>query len=382
MSDRPAGAAESAAERLARLERAAASGGAEAPQALAELARLAGQAGSLEKAVAKELRRVLFRLRSRGIVVEPVPAGPGQQGEPAPGGAVGPAAGVRPLRAAASAIDALGQARLEMSWELPREFWRVRAVVSDGRGLEAFEAVRVGRREATGESGSPNEPDLQPMPGEWGAAMLAGAAALARRLGSGLPRGYAVVRAQLEPGLPDGADGPYGWARRCWSQRLQEALADPDRVRLWARASAALLETGEVDWELGDWIGPLLDEARRQLATRLVLLPATRRSVAERLAMRMSEVLHAPPSRERLSARLAYVALRLDRADRMAAARLAAAGATLLADPQASERVGVLEALAARHLAPYLMEEERGSARAAAAGREGGSGLVLPPTSP
>lgn len=381
----PAGGADgtSALERLARLERAAIAGGPEGQQALQSLAALAASP-SLPKPVLKELRRVLYRLRSRGIDVAASQGRPGHtplQPVPPEGPAAPPA---HPVLAAASAIDAEGAAELEMVWEVRHEAWLVHAVVGDGRGLEAFEAARTSRREAFEGFQRLTASGLQALEPGWGALMLAGALRLAKDQRRGLPRGFVVVQEQLEPALPQAAPDPYGWARDRWSPELRAAVeADAARVEVWARASATLLDTGEVDWDLSDVLGPLLQEARRQLlGTRLVLLAPTRRSVEERLAYRMSEALHAPPVRGRLAARLAHVALRLERAGQAQPARLAAAACEVLSDERWTVRVGVLEALAGLHLAPYLPEREPAPARPGPPARRSPSGLLLPPGRP
>lgn len=367
------------AQQLADLERAASAGGPDGEQALRTLATLAARP-SLAKPVLKELRRVLYRLRSRGIEVTPTQdaAAAVQPLVPAEASAV---PSVRPVQAAASAIDADGAAQLEMVWEVRHDAWFVHAVVSDRRGLEAFEAVKVTRRRAVEEVERLVGSGLQTFEPEWGALMLAGALSVARHQRTGLPRSFVVARERLEPALSKAAADPYGWARQHWSPALRAAIEeDRQRLEVWARASATLLRTGEVHWDLSDALGPLLEEARRRLGTRLVLLPATRQSVVDRLAFRMSEVLHAPPSRERLAARLAYVALRLERAGHVHPARLAAAASTVLFDERAPIRAGVLEALVAEHLAPYLPEREPTQVDPAAppAGRSR-SGLLLPP---
>ncbi|WP_324668299.1 hypothetical protein [Geochorda subterranea] len=344
-------------EELQHLERVVAAGGPDAERARATLAEMVAASASWPKPQAKELRRVLLRLRSRGIAVEP-PSGAG----PSPAGRARPGRdGVTatPLRSALSPIEGPGVARLEMVWELRQETWRLHATVSDGRGLEELEAARVARRQASQEMEHLADAELQAVEPEWGARMLAGAVALARQRGVGLPREYVVLRPELEPALPEADGGPYGWARACWSPGLLEALGgDAQRVEWWARGSASLLETGEVRWDLREELGPLLEEARRQSSIRLVLLPATQHALVERIALRMSEALHEGAMRRRLAERLAYVALRLDRAGRLTMARLAAAASMVLADPQATGRVGVVEALVGVHLAPYLPRRE------------------------
>ena len=377
----PAGVADgvSSLEQLARLERAASAGGPEGQQALRTLAALAASP-SLPKPLLKELRRVLYRLRSRGIDAAAIegPADPALGPMPARG-ATAPSA--RPVLAAASAIDAGGAAELDMVWDVRHDAWLVHAVVSDGRGLEAFEAQRVPRREAAEGLQRLIASGLQALEPGWGALMLAGALRLARERRWGLPRGFVVVQEQLEPALPPAAPDPYGWARDQWGPELRAAVAaDPQRVEVWARASATLLGTGEVDWDLDDYLGPLLQEARRQLLdTRLVLLASTRRSVEERLTFRMSEALHAPPVRGRLAARLAYVALRLERAGQAQSARLAAAACAVLSDERSSVRVGVVEALAGLHLAPHVPSRQPALARPGPPARCSPSGLLLPP---
>ncbi len=347
------------------------------------LAAMIAASASWPKPQAKELRRVLLRLRSRGIVVEPpAETGPSQAGRassPDRGGS-----GARPSQCLLSAIEGTGIARLEMVWELRQETWWLRAVVSDGRGLEALEATRVARRQAAQEMERLAGGDLQAVEPEWGARMLAGAVALARQRGIGLPREYVVLRPQLEAALPEVDEGPYGWARACWSPSLLEALGDDaQRVEWWARASASLLETGEVRWDLREELGPMLEEARRQSSIRLVLLPATQHALMERIALRMSEALHEGPMRQRLAGRLAYVALRLDRAGRLPMARLAAAASMVLADAQSTGRVGVVEALVGVHLAPYLPRREPSSLPGQPGGARGtGVGLRRHPVRP
>ena len=374
------GAGEVSLQRLAELERAAGAAGPEREQALHELTDLLARP-SLPKPVLKELRRVLYRLRSRGIdlSVTPGPAAPAPVAPPEE--AATPSA--RPMLAGGSAIDAAGTARLVMVWEVRHDAWLVYALVSDRRGLEAFEAERMPRREAVEAVQRMVASELQPYEPEWGARMLAGALHVARERRTGLPRAFVVVQDRLEPALAPSQAGPYGWAREHWSAELRAAMRDPGRVEVWARASATLLDSGEVGWDMSDVLGPLLQEARRQFTTRLVLLAPTRRSVLERMAYRMSEVLHAPPVRGRLAARLAYAALRLERAGRVQPARLAAAAATVLGDEAAAVRVGVLEALAAGHLAPYLPEREAASAQSGPpSARRSPSGLLLPPGGP
>lgn len=364
-------------QRLAELEWRAMSGGPQAEEALRALAELAADR-ALSREASKELRRILYRLRSRGIHV----TGPAAGASPsAPGGAGAPGGpGAVPVRAAASGIGVDGTAALGVVWEIRGALLLTLAVVGDGRGLEAFEAERVSRREAAEALERP-ELELRPLEARWGARMLSGALHGARRAGGGLPREFAVVRQELEPALPPGEAGPFGWAKEAWSADLRAAVADPQRVELWARASAPLMETGEVDWDLGEALGPWVDEARRHRESRVVLLEATRRSTEERLTRHVADALHAPPLRERLAARLAYVALRLERAGDVQGARLAAAACTALWEGREGVRVGVLEALASRHLAPYFSRSDAAGGGPAGALRRSPSGLVLPPVS-
>ncbi|MEW6046655.1 MAG: hypothetical protein AB1609_09265 [Bacillota bacterium] len=371
-SDRPNAGEVPSEQTLLTLERQARTAGPAGEEARRALAALAA-GPALPRPVMKELRRVLYRLRSMGIEVE------GAEAPRAEGGAR-----ALVVQAAASRIGADGSAVVLTVWDLGHTTHVFNARVSDVRGFEEAETRELARRRATAEFEEAVRSGLTAFEPSWGAMMLAGAAARARTRTAGFPRAYVLAREWLEPALAgETSPTPYGWAAGQWSRQLQSALdEDRERLEVWARASSSLAGDPEVEeWDLSEALAPFLAEARQHLETRLSLLPATREAMVERLAFRMSQALHAPPHRSLLGARLAYVALRLERHGRPQEARLAAAASRVLLDRHSPLRVGVLEALSARHLAAYLppRQRDREAADPRPAAERSPSGLLLPP---
>ncbi len=278
---------------------------------------VAALAGHASKDVAKEAKRALHLLRSRGVVVpEPPRAAP-----PPPAAPAEP-----PLQAYATALDGHGERAVWLPRNLPGKGIEIaQAVVSDERGLLELQVGLLGRK-------------------EW-RAFVKGLLERGAEMGVGeIDRGeahalIASARARNEvtgQRVPEGADlwlGPLGPAPPLPepAARLPALSAEAERAAL--EASGALHELPL----LRSWLAD--EETLRRVAARLDEIEVSplyldERQRAEQLVRTVADAVDAyfdPARRALLSTRLLSVAEHLERRGDPASARAAAAAARALA---------------------------------------------------
>jgi hypothetical protein len=276
---------------------------------------VAALAARPEKEAAKEAKRLLHLLRTRGVAV-PAPARP----TPAPPAPVEPA-----LAAYALTVDGFGERAVWLSRVVPgRGIEVAQAVLSDERGLLQLEVGLVGRKEwRTFVSG------LLDRSGELGIGELDRAQALALVAAARAVNGPAGTR------IPDGADH---WLSQ---QGPAPALAPPGASlpRLEPDAEAAALAASGALHDLTLLRGWLPEESfLREVARRLDEAEATPLELSgeqrrARLAALVGEAVNeyfTGPRRERLATRLLDMAEHLQRSGSGAHADAAAAAARAL----------------------------------------------------
>lgn len=280
---------------------------------------LAALAGHASREVAKEARRGLHVLRSRGLEVpEPARAAP----PPAPAPAPEP-----PLAAYASAIDGHGERAIWLPRTVPGKGVEVgQAVISDERGLVDLQVVLLGRKEwrtavreilERGASMGVGEID-----GDEARSLVASARARNEEAKVRVPEGADRWLAQLGPAGPP--PDPAARFPALPEEEEREALSasgalhDLPLLRGWLPEEEFLREVARQLDEVA--VSPLyLDQGQRQgQAARLVAQAAER-------------YFSDPPRRTRLSRRLFAAAGHLESTGDGAGARAAAAAARALA---------------------------------------------------
>ncbi|HET6436544.1 MAG TPA: hypothetical protein VFG59_00680 [Anaeromyxobacter sp.] len=254
---------------------------------------LAALAGHAEKEVAKEAKRCLHVLRTRGVSVPEPPRPPPPPPLPAPPEV--------PIFALASALDGHGERALWLPRALPGKGIEVaQAVASDERGLLSLQVGLVGRKEWRAFSRDITERGasvgVAEVPRERAHAWIVQARALNERTGERVPDGTDLWLNQLGPAAPPpppGAAAPQGDETQdreavAASAALHELpvfrswLADEDYLRRLAgrldeiQTSALYVDERQrreqLDRVLTQAVEEYLDPAKRRLlATRLLL---------------------------------------------------------------------------------------------------------------
>lgn len=277
---------------------------------------LAALAAHPEKGVAKEARRGLHLLRSRGVAapppLRPATAPPPPAPEPA-------------LPCWASAIDGAGERAVWISRNVPGRGIEVsQAVLSDERGLVDLQTAVVGRKEWRGiaagllaEGGAMGVAEIEPGRAR---ALVAAARALNDASGARVPEGADLWIERLGPAapLPDPAEGfpPLPGEEERAALAASGTLHDLPILRGWMAEEPFLREVaGKLDEAA---VSPLyLDEAQRAGQMTRILADA-------------AESLLDEGRRRLLAGRLFAVADHLERAGDPAHARAAAAAARAL----------------------------------------------------
>ncbi|HEY8486312.1 MAG TPA: hypothetical protein VIL11_02855 [Limnochordales bacterium] len=371
-----------------QLRRQAASADPQGQKARRRLAELA-EDRTLPKEVRRAARLALFQLGAAlGAPARPA-GGPGQ-------GTVA-AAGKRPGMPAAQVVGAvagplMGDGQLPVgiaAMTAGSGTVLVRAVLSDRRGIVELQVEELSRRAVQEWLEQARRSVGLPLEEGQARACWAGALAVARRAGSGLPVEFFTYRDLLEglaqpvaaaeeraaqgapgaAGEPDGGGHPqpglFSWCRGGWPAALLELAGDEGRVELLARASGSLAAHPELGrWRLPEEVlRPHRAQLERLARSPLALPAAAAHARREHQVAQVAGELSRPPWAELLAGRLAYLALRLSHLEGVGpAARQAAACALVLEaaaraggqDPQGPAGVvpGVVAELARRELQP------------------------------
>jgi hypothetical protein len=311
-----AGIAKAKPEEVVTLPAPLAAAVARAALAAARADLLAALAGHAEKEVAKEAKRGLHLLRSRGVAVPEPP----RSAAPAPAAAPEP-----PLPAYVSAIDGHGERAVWLPRAVPGKGIEIaQAVVSDTLGLVELQIGHIGRKEwrglAKGLLSQGATMGVGEVDRERAKSIVVAARARNEASGQRVPEGADLWLAQLGPAAPppDPAEG------------FPPLPAEEERAAL--AASAALHELPLLKGWLADedflrGIAGKLDEAA------MSPLYVDERQRADRMAGIVAEAVDAwldPERRAVLAARLFLVAEHLrDRGDAARADAAAAAARAL-----------------------------------------------------
>lgn len=279
---------------------------------------LAALAGHAEKEVAKEAKRCLHVLRTRGVEVPEVPR------PPAPTSAASPAD--PPLAALASVLDGHGERAVWLPRGLPGRGIEVgQAVLSDERGLLSLQVAQVGRKEWRAFAKDIMERGaavgVTEVPRERVHAWIAQARGLNERTGQRVPDGTDLWLNQLGPAAPVPAPG------------ADLAPLGEDEEREAVAASAALHELPVFRSWLADEdflrrIAGRLDEVQ---VSPLYIDERQRGAQLDRVVADAVEEYLDPARRERLSARLLAMSEHLLERGDGTSARAAAATARAVA---------------------------------------------------
>jgi hypothetical protein len=278
------------------------------------LAALAAHPG---RDVAKEAKRGLHVLRSRGVTV-PEPPRP-----PAPA----PAAAEPPPTAYASAIDGQGERAVWIPRVLPGKGIEIgQAVISDERGLIELQVALLGRKEWRALSRGIVERGATMGVGEIDPALARGLVAAARALndrsGARVPDGADVWLAHLGPASPPpdpAARFPaLPAAEEAEALLASTALHDLPLLRGWLPDEGFLREVAARLDEVA--VSPLYIDERQKVE-----------QMARVIADAVDRLLDDGERRSRLAQRLFAVADHLDRTGDAASARAAAAAARAVA---------------------------------------------------
>jgi hypothetical protein len=278
---------------------------------------LAALAAHREKEVAKEAKRGLHLLRSRGVAVPepPRPAAPAPAAAPEP-----------PLPAYVSAVDGHGERAVWLPRSVPGKGIEIaQAVISDVHGLVELQVGHLGRKEWRGVakdllSHGPTM-GVGEVDRERAKSLIAAARALNDTSGQRVPEGADLWLAQLGPAAPP-PDPAAGFPP-----------LPPDQERDALAASAALHELPLLRGWLAD------EEFLRGIAAKLdeaavSPLYVDERQRAERMAGIVAEAVEAsldPERRRRVTSRLFAVAEHLRDTGEASRADAAAAAARALA---------------------------------------------------
>jgi hypothetical protein len=278
---------------------------------------LAALAGHAAKEVAKEAKRGLHLLKSRGVAVPEPP----RAAAPAPAAPAEP-----PLPAYASAIDGQGERAVWLPRAIPGKGIEIaQAVISDVVGLVELQLGHLGRKEwrqvAKGLLSQGAAMGVGEIDRERAKSLVAAARARNDASGHRVPEGADLWLAQLGPAAPS-PDPAAGFPP-----------LDPDEEREALAASAALhelplLKGWLADEELLRGVAAKLDEA---LVSPLYV---DERQRTERMAGLVAEAVEAwldPERRRLLASRLFSVAEHLRERGDAARAKAAAAAARALA---------------------------------------------------
>jgi hypothetical protein len=323
---------------------------------------LAAAAAHAQKEIAKEGKRALWLLRSRGVAV-PDPPRPA----PAPPAAAPEAT----LPCYASTIDGHGERALWIGRNVPGKGVEVaQAIVSDTKGLAELRVGLLGRKEYRAFTRDILERGHTMGVAEIDAATARAIVAAARTLNDA---------ANALP--PEGADA---WLARAGpagtppdpAARFAAPLPD-DEERVALEASARLHDLPLLRGWLAD------EDALRALAAKLdevavspLYLDEQQRAEAGlRLVAEAVEAAFDPASRRRWAARLFSVAEHLERSGDSAHAPLAAAAARALLAGTEAARIPFARLLVEKAFpAPEIARERRSGA-----GGPGESSLIIPP---
>lgn len=300
---------------------------------------LAALASHVEKDVAKEAKRGLHLLRTRGVAV-PEPARPAP-----PPAAAAPAE--PPLSAYASAIDGRGERAVWLPRSLPGKGVEVaQAVISDALGLLELQVGFVGRKEwrqlakallTQGAAMGVGEIDRGR-----GHALVAAARALNDRSGQRVPEGADLWLSQL--GAPPPLADP--------SLAFPPLPGDEERDALAASAKLhdlPLVKRWLADEEFLRGVAAKLDEV---LVSPLYVDERQRAEQMARVVADSAEAYLDADRRRLLSARLFAVAASLEARDDTAHARAAAAAARALAAGTPAAEIPFARLLVAKAFPP------------------------------
>jgi len=279
---------------------------------------LSALAGHAEKEIAKEAKRCLHVLRTRGVEVPEAPR------PPAPTAAAAPPE--PPLAALASVLDGHGERAVWLPRPLPGRGIEVgQAVLSDERGLLSLQVGLVGRKEwrafSRGIMERGEAVGVTEVPRERVHAWVAQARTVNERTGQRVPDGTDLWLNQLGPAAPVPAPGASLPAPG--EEEEREALA----------ASGALHELPVFRGWMADEdflrkVAARLDEVQ---VSPLYIDERQRRAQLDRVLADAVEEFLDPGRRERLSARLLTMAEHLLERGEPASSRAAAAAARAVA---------------------------------------------------
>jgi hypothetical protein len=210
----------------------------------------------------KEIRRSLFKLAQKGLVIpEPPSAGP----KPAP-----PILkGTDGIEAYMSAVDGAGS---RLVWivkpQLGHGLQLIQAVVSDREGLQRIAGAQIRRKEfrhMSQEMKAKHDVSMISVPWKYADRMLVEGYEQTKSRGQPGVEDFHELRALLATGKPEQEEHPV-------YQRLKRADA---REGAWREQSRRLLDEPELRyWILDeDWMQPLLSELEEAQTSRLILNP-------------------------------------------------------------------------------------------------------------
>lgn len=324
---------------------------------------LAALAAHPSRDVAKEGRRGLHVLKSRGVRV-PEPSRPAAT----PAVAVAPEP---PFPCFASALDGQGERAIWITRAIPGKGVEVgQAVTSDVQGLLELQVALLGRKEFRGFARTLVERGrgmaLAEIDRDEAKSLVAAARRLNEASGRRVPEGADAWLAKLGPASP-----PPDLAARF------EPLPDAEE-REAVDASAGLLDLPVLrGWLADEDVLRALAHKLDEIAVSPVLVDERQR--AEQSSRAIADAIEAylePPRRERLAGRLFATAAHLERAGDPASARRAAATARAIAAGAPASRIPFVRQLVERAFAPH---EE---APVPPAPKRTAGGLIVPPGGP
>jgi hypothetical protein len=277
---------------------------------------------AISKQARKTIRRSLYRLKSKGITVEEVPAGKGES--------VFRPAKAEPARAFGSGIDSTGERFLLLILPLPgRGLTVIQTGVSDTRGLVSFvgdEMTRKGLRTFLRELKESFPFPLVEMDPSYVGFLIAQAYQRALQNEGAPPQGYLQVKTEIDKVKKEYDKPPV------YSYPETDGLAEDDR---WLKRAGDLLKTDVfANWEIEkDRIEPYVDAVREAEESKLVLNPVQKETRLQEIYQKALSELFAGEGRVLYERRLEEMADFLFKLGRPEEARISLAIAIDLKKP-------------------------------------------------
>jgi hypothetical protein len=301
-----------------------------------------------EKEVKKEIRRSLFKLSQRGLVIP--------RAEDAAAATAPALSTLAPgIEAYMSSVDGSGGRLIWIAKpQVSRGLQMIQAMVNDREGLQRIGGTQVPRKELrrmADEIHTQHNITMISVPWEYADAVIYDAYEKAKASGRGGVEHFHELRSIINPGKPTRQEHPV----------YRKLDAGSAREGAWRELSRRLLDEPELQyWILDpDWIEPFLAQLQEAQTSRLVLNPMQKE---ERLAGIVRDAVKTICSGETgpiVQHRLEDMALYFNETGRPDQARLALAVALQIADGGPGPLdVSFLTGLVQKSIAFYLSQEK------------------------